>query len=107
LAALGTTSLAAFAVWQLSVTAPLLPDAANGLILFGIGIAAGLRLGYESARTFIEDAVRMNKVIVEMNTALTELNGWLMTLVVRQEARSGDSSRTVPERKGTDSESNS
>ena len=95
LAVLGAVGLAAIAAWQLSVSDPLLPYAVSGLLLLGTGIVSGLRIGYESTKSFIDDAARMNRLILELNASLSELNAWLMRLVVSRQTEAGGSRRDV------------
>ncbi len=47
-----------------------------GVILLGFGLLAGLRLGSDSATTFVKDLLRLNKFMAEQNNQLTELNHW-------------------------------
>jgi hypothetical protein len=72
------TVVGALASWQLIAGDPWLPPIATGLVLLIFGLVAGIRVGYESARKFVEDATRTNKLLAEQNRDLVELNQRLL-----------------------------
>jgi len=52
------------------------PPTVMGALLLGLGLLIGLRIGSESALTFVKDILRLNKFLAEQNNQLTELNHW-------------------------------
>lgn len=80
---LGLLSLIAAAIavfWQSSFEDPFLSSQLSGVLLLFVGLLAGLRIGTDSATRFTKDLTRLNKVVVEQNRELLELN----QLFVRQ-----------------------
>jgi|GEM_PF-4363439 len=69
-------SFAAYGLWELGSSTPNLSPIAWGLILLGLGLLAGLRLGSDSATQFVRDLLRLNKFLADQNEELTELNHW-------------------------------
>jgi hypothetical protein len=69
-------SLAAFGLWELGHSTPNLPPVAWGMILLGLGLLVGLRMGSDSATQFVRDLLRLNKYLANQNEELTELNHW-------------------------------
>ena len=61
-------------LWELGLAEPHLPRLVTGLLLFGIGGLAGLRTGSDSANALVQDTIRLNKVVMEQNQELIELN---------------------------------
>lgn len=61
-------------LWELEQAGPHLSRLVTGLLLVGISSLAGLRIGYDSANTLVQDTIRLNKVIMEQNQELIELN---------------------------------
>ena len=61
-------------LWELGQAEPHLPRLVTGLLLVGIGVVAGLRIGSDSANALIQDTIRVNKVVMEQNQELIELN---------------------------------
>ena len=68
--------LAAYGLWELGSSAPSLPPIAWGMILLGLGLLVGLRLGSDSATQFVRDLLRLNKFLADQNEDLTKLNHW-------------------------------
>lgn len=61
-------------LWELAQAERHLPSLITGLLLVGISIIAGLRIGTDSAKTLLQDTIRLNKVIMEQNRQLIDLN---------------------------------
>ena len=69
-------ALAAYGLWELGSSAPSQPPIAWGIILLGLGLLVGLRLGSDSATQFVRDLLRLNKFLADQNEDLTKLNHW-------------------------------
>ena len=65
---------------ELGQAEPHVPRLVTGLLLVGIGGLAGLRRGSDSANTLVQDTIRLNKVVMEQNQELIELNMRYMKL---------------------------
>ena len=61
-------------LWELAQAEPHLPGLVTGLLLVGISGIAGLRVGTDSAKALLQDTIRLNKVIMEQNRQLVDLN---------------------------------
>ena len=75
---IATTGLVALLLWQTAAAEPLWPSAVSGLLLIVIGVLAGLRLGADSAASYMKDVQRLNKVLDEQNAELQESNAILL-----------------------------
>ena len=67
-------------LWELAQAESHLPGLVTGLLLVGISSLAGLRVGTDSANALVQDTIRLNKVIMEQNQELIELNMRYMKL---------------------------
>lgn len=65
-------------IWQTTVDVPLLPKSVSGVLLVAISGLAGLRIGANSAATYIRDVHRLNKVLAEQQRDLEGLNASLL-----------------------------
>ena len=61
-------------LWELEQTESHLPRLVVGLLLVGIGGVAGLRIGNDSTNALVQDTIRLNKLVMEQNHELIELN---------------------------------
>lgn len=68
----------AFFVWQAASPEPVWPPAVSALLLVVVSLLAGLRISAESARAYMTDLQRLNKVLVEQNRELEEANRVLL-----------------------------
>ena len=71
-----TTVFAVAGLWDLGRSDSTVPSIAMGVLLLGLGLLVGLRLGSDSASAFVKDLLRLNKFLAEQNSQLTELNHW-------------------------------
>ncbi|MEO2047433.1 MAG: hypothetical protein ABGX16_12780 [Pirellulales bacterium] len=69
-------TLIAYGLWEMQQSSAHLPPSAWGMILLGLGLVCGLRIGSDSATTFVRDLLRLNKFLADQNEELTELNHW-------------------------------
>jgi hypothetical protein len=69
-----TIILLAVLLWQLASPQPALPAVVCGVFLVFISLLAGVRLGTDSASSYIQDLQRVNKVLAEQNRDLEDLN---------------------------------
>jgi hypothetical protein len=73
-----TSSILAFLLWQITSTEPFWPRMACGLMLIGISLLAGIRIGAGSAAAYIMDVHRLNRVLSEQNRDLRDANHHLL-----------------------------
>jgi len=74
---IGWTGIAVFAVgglWDLSKSVPTISPAVTAVILLGLGLLVGIRVGSDSASAYVKDLLRLNKYLAEQNDQLAELN---------------------------------
>ena len=61
-------------LWELEQAEPHLPRLVTGLLLVGISGLAGLRIGTDYDTAFVRDAIHTNKILMEQNHELIDLN---------------------------------
>jgi len=69
-------------LWELARAESHLPGLATGVVMVGISGLAGLRIGTDSAKTLLQDTIRLNKIIMEQNQQLIDLNTRYMKLAL-------------------------
>jgi hypothetical protein len=74
------TSIAVITVliWYVAGDTSLWSHAITGLLLAAIGLFAGLRLGTQSAMTYIADLQRLNSALTDQNKELETANAILL-----------------------------
>jgi hypothetical protein len=84
---LAAVAVIALIIWQIAAAEPLLPRAASAALLMVISLAAGLRIGVDSAAAYIEDVQRTNKVLAEQHHDLAAMNELLLRKVNSGQSR--------------------
>jgi hypothetical protein len=57
---------------------PALPPLAAVVLAILVNLTAGIRVGYESAHNYLEDASRLNRLLVDQNSELVQANRELL-----------------------------
>ena len=70
--------LAAMTGWQLFAAQPVISPLAAGILLFFLGLVAGVRLGTDSMGRFVKEHGTLNKYLAEQNRDLAEMNLFLL-----------------------------
>jgi hypothetical protein len=81
---IASTGLLAFLLWQVAAAQPLWPHAVSGLLLFVIGVLAGLHIGASSAAAYTNDVQRLNKLLADQNRELQDANAILLKQVASE-----------------------
>ena len=61
-------------LWQFSERDPGASAVVFGLVIVLFNLVAGIRIGYESARAYADDVVRLNNHLIDQNSELVQCN---------------------------------
>jgi hypothetical protein len=65
-------------IWQLVVSAPILPNVVSTVLLVSVSLLVGMRIGISGTTSYVRDVQRLNKVLAEQHHELEVLNANLL-----------------------------